>query len=342
MRKINIFFSCLFLSFQLIAQDTFSIVAVDPATGEVGAAGASCVDGAASIGGVIILNKILPGRGGINAQAWICVNPHTNLNNAANQMFFGKSPEQIIEWLQENDQCSVQNFNPAYRQYGIVDFDSDGNPRSAAFTGESADDYKGHLIGDNYAIQGNILLGPEVLEGMENGFTQTEGTLAEKLMAAMQGANFAGADARCLDRGTSSTSAFLRVMRPDDDDNDPYLELNVAEMPFGEEPIDSLQILYDEWALTNSTNDLTTSIEVNIYPNPTNDLINIQFKNSDSFAINQIQFYNLNGQLLHQKAIESSSMQINNAVFAGNQIILYQIRNKEKAIVATGKIILKL
>jgi uncharacterized Ntn-hydrolase superfamily protein len=166
--------SCLILAFVIsfpgFAQDTFSIVAVDPETGEVGSAGATCVPGIGSLGGVILLSGIIPGRGGVNAQAWICINPHINLDNAIAQMQAGLSPEEIIVWLQTNDACFSQNFNPAYRQYGIVDLDSIGEPRSAAFTGESADDWKGHITGPNYSIQGNILKGPEVLDSWKRVF----------------------------------------------------------------------------------------------------------------------------------------------------------------------------
>jgi len=187
MKKIYSLLFILYFSFPSIGQDTFSIIAVDSITGEVGAAGATCVDGIAQWGGIQLLNKIIPGKGGVNAQAWICLNPHINLDNAIDQMEGGLSPSEIIDWLQNNDQCNSQNFNPAYRQYGVVDFDDNGSPRTAAFTGASADDFKGHRTGADYAIQGNILLGPEVLDGMENGFNNTNGSLAEKL----------GSHARC-------------------------------------------------------------------------------------------------------------------------------------------------
>ena len=59
------------LSINIYSQDTFSIIAVDSITGEVGAAGATCVDGIAQWGGIQLLNKIIPGKGGVNAQAWI-------------------------------------------------------------------------------------------------------------------------------------------------------------------------------------------------------------------------------------------------------------------------------
>ncbi len=269
------------LSFSLVTfcQDTFSIIAVDSITGEIGAAGATCVDGIAQWGGIQLLNKIIPGRGGVNAQAWICLNPHINLDNAIAQMDAGLSPDEIVDWLVNNDACSAQNFDPQYRQYGIVDFDGTGSPRSAAFTGTSANDFKGHRTGATYAIQGNILLGPQVLDGMENGFINSGGTLAHQLMAAMQGANMPGADQRCLVRGTSSTSAFLRVYKPGDPVNDPYLNLSILEMPFAQEPIDSLQTLFDEWWAT-STHSIfeENKIQVKLFPNPANDVLQVSFE----------------------------------------------------------------
>jgi len=177
---IRVLFFCFCVNWAT-AQDTFSIIAVDPQTGEVGSAGATCVDGIAQWGGIQLLNKIIPGKGGVNAQAFICLNPHINLDNAITQMENGLSPQEIIDWLTTNDQCFSQNFNPEFRQYGVVELDANGEARVAAFTGSLADDYKGHITGPNYSIQGNILLGAEVLEGMENGFLNTPGSLADKL-----------------------------------------------------------------------------------------------------------------------------------------------------------------
>jgi len=285
---------CLFI-FTIQAQHTFSIVAADPITGEVGSAGASCVDGAAQIGGVHIISKLIPNRGGINAQAWICVDPNVNLDNGIDQMADGLSPDEIIQYLQENDACFSQNFNPEFRQYGIVDFDENGETRSAGFTGTSADDYKDHILGPNYSIQGNILLGPEVLDQMEQGFLNTQGSLADKLMGAIQGANLAGADARCLDRETSSTSAYLKVTKPDDELNEPYLFLNIPEMPFGEEPIDSLQTLYDSWIIS-SIEPTLNSDKIDFFPNPTSDKINLQTQGDVNF--NRIEVFNNFGALV--------------------------------------------
>lgn len=111
MKNIFTFLIALFLVCPLFSQDTFSIIAADPATGEVGAAGASCVDGIVQFGGIQLLNKIIPGKGGVNAQAWVCINPHSNLDLAIEQMENGLSPDEIIAHLIANDACSAQNFN---------------------------------------------------------------------------------------------------------------------------------------------------------------------------------------------------------------------------------------
>ena len=79
--------------------------------------------------------------GGVNSQAYVCI-PNVNLNNAITQMEGGSSPQEIIDWLYNNDACNSQNFNPEYRQYGIADFDENGDPRTAGFSGTSTDDYK--------------------------------------------------------------------------------------------------------------------------------------------------------------------------------------------------------
>lgn len=310
MKNLSILVLLLCAGFWPRAQDTFSIVAVDPETGEVGSAGASCVQGAGTIGGVILLSGILPGRGGVNAQAWICINPHVNLDNAMIQMEAGSSPQEVIGWLLDNDDCFSQNFNPAYRQYGIADFGPDGQPRTAAFTGSSADDWKGHITGPNYSIQGNILRGPEVLDSMEARFLAAEGPLAHKLMAAMQGANMVGADARCTAAGTSSTSAFLRVFRPDDEPDAPYLELNVAETPTGVEPIDSLQALFDAWLLTGTGEQAVDAPRFHLFPNPANGQAWLLADAAGEAAGSTVRLYSLQGQILYEQPFAGGRMRI--------------------------------
>jgi len=135
----------LVFSTKAFCQDTFSIVAVDTNTMEVGSAGASCIDGS------IIISDILPGIGAVHTQSFW---NQSNQENAHNWMEEGYTAQEIINMLINND---AQN-NPSIRQYGIVNFDL--GLRSAAYTGDNCYNYKNHIIGPNYAIQGNILLGP--------------------------------------------------------------------------------------------------------------------------------------------------------------------------------------
>ncbi len=263
------------LNLSSFALCTFSIVAVDTNTGEVGSAGGSCIANS------IIISDIHPGIGAIHTQSyWLSANQ----SYASSLMDSGYSPNEIISLLEEND---AQN-NPGIRQYGIVSIDmgvnygllfedecseigdaiwgginnsdelaecfEESTSSSATYTGEDCMNWKGSIDGINYAIQGNILLDENVLNQMEYNFLNTNGTLDQKLMSAMHGAKIPGADTRCLDRGISTLSAFIRLAKPDDSDNNYYMDLNISNVtPYYSqngiwiEPVDTLNSLYEEW-----------------------------------------------------------------------------------------------
>lgn len=224
--------------FQLLAQDTFSIVAVDPETGQVGSAGATCLDSVLEGTSAVIISYIKPGKGAIHTQSYW--NP-VNQNNAAMRMEAGDSPEEIMNWLEAND----AEGTPEIRQYGAADLNA-GVARVATFTGADCFEWKGHDLGPNYAVQGNILLGKSILDSMSFRFFFESGDLANKLMAALQGAKKPGADTRCFAEGVSSRSAFIRVANPTDS-TEFYLDLVVGSTPFGVDPIDVLQEKFDLW-----------------------------------------------------------------------------------------------
>lgn len=276
--KLVLTFIGLLLFLTIQSQDTFSIVAVDPETGQVGTAGASCLDDSDIAGGVSIIGDLIPGKGAINTQSYW--HP-TNQQNARIRMESGDSPEEIMSWLEAND---IQG-TPLVRQYGAADFDENGNPRSAAYTGSECFDYKNHIIGENYAIQGNILLGQEILDSMQTRFLAENGSLAEKLMAALQGANVPGADTRCASQFTSSESSFIKVAQIDDDPDSLYLDIVVGSTPFGSEPIDALQDLFDAWLVTNV--EIIDAVEfVKVYPNPAN--TSVTFEIDQSYMSNDV------------------------------------------------------
>ena len=304
-RVVAIFF-LLSLS-NIFSQHTFSIVAVDTLTGEIGSAGATCGDSIIWPGtaGAYIISDILPGLGAIHTQAlWIA----SNQVNARVQMQQGSSPNQIISWLIAHD---VQN-NPQSRQYGIVDYQN-GSSQSAAFTGTNCYDYKNHILGPNYSIQGNILLGQQILDSMEYYFLNTSGCLPEKLMAAMNGAKVVGADTRCMVEGTSSLSAFLRMALPTDSYNNLFLDINVAGTAPNVEPIDVLKTKYNLWKNSHisycdsvSNTKITTRNEIEIHPNPTYDFITI----SNVEESKKIELFSLNGKFL--ETVKNNAVSLRN------------------------------
>lgn len=331
MKTIFIIISVITLSISTsFSQDTFSIVAVDSTTGEVGSAGASCVDlFQTSQTTDHFLGKLVPGVGAINTQAWYLP---ANQNNATNQMNLGQTPNQIIQWLVANDAQS----QPEIRQYGIAAI-INGSPEADAHTGSSTDDYKNHIIGPNYAIQGNILLGQEVLDSMEARFLNEEGDLACKLMAALQGANMVGADTRCATNGTSSLFAYVKVAQPTDVFGSPSFLASVrTSSNAGIEPIDSLQIKFNVLhpcgnasLIENSTNNLFT-----ISPNPTSDFIVIE-SNFENLENCQYELYSSDGKIIVADLLPLSS-KINISKFNGG---IYYIKVKINDQIFTKKII---
>lgn len=334
MKKIIFLTFLILFSVSFMAQDTFSICAVDTVTGQVGSAGASCLDDDDIPGGVLIISDVHPGLGVIHTQSYW---------NAANQEYAkglmneGYSPQQIITLLVLND---AQN-NPLIRQYGIVDLSGD-SARSAAYTGDNCFDYKNHILGPNYAIQGNILLGQEILDSIESRFLNAEGSLACRLMEALQGANVVGADTRCAPYGVSSLSAFVRVAKPDDAVDDLYLDLLVPKVFPGVDPIDSLQTLVDMWGGCFSTDVSEKSFKkaIKIFPNPATDIINFELDGLYYSESLKLEIYNPNGQMIRELKFENStklSLKIKNL---SRGLYTYQL-SSDKNQVERGKFVIK-
>ncbi|WP_141734865.1 DUF1028 domain-containing protein [Oligoflexus tunisiensis] len=183
---------------------TYSIVAVDRQTGQVGGAATSCISGAS----VSRVYQSVPGVGAIHAQAY------TNLSGrqyGAELLKQGYAADVIIRAL------SATDFDPyaSYRQYGVVTFDG----TSAGFTGTMNGFYANDLQGESgsflYSIQGNILTSGRVLSQARTGFLATACDLAGRLMAALEaGAEHGEGDSRCRPEAASD-AAFLQVDNPD-------------------------------------------------------------------------------------------------------------------------------
>jgi uncharacterized Ntn-hydrolase superfamily protein len=101
-------------------------------------------------------------------------------------MQLGFSAEETLNQLINNDSGRDD------RQVGLVD----AKGHAATFTGKNCFDFAGGITGENFAVQGNILAGPAVIEAMAEKFQKTPGSLAERLLAALEAGEAAGGDRR--------------------------------------------------------------------------------------------------------------------------------------------------
>ncbi|MCP4581200.1 MAG: DUF1028 domain-containing protein [candidate division Zixibacteria bacterium] len=157
---------------------TFSIVARDPATGELGVAVASRFF---AVGAVVPWAK--SGVGAVATQSYA----NTTFGwRGLELMESGLAPDEAMQKLIESDD------NPGQRQVGMVAADG----KSSTYTGDGCNHWAGGRNGPNYAIQGNILAGEAVVTEMEKAFLATQGTLADRLYAAMLAGEANGGDSR--------------------------------------------------------------------------------------------------------------------------------------------------
>lgn len=171
-------------------EGTFSIIARDPGTGELGMA---------------VQSKTLAvGSRTITIKGGVAVIAHQSSSNpmygalGLELLAAGMSPQQALDMMVRGDERRDS------RQVAILD----ATGRTAAFTGTGASDWKGHRCGADYCAQGNILAGPGVVAALARTFETSTGSLAERLLAAMDAGQGAGGDSR----GTQS--AALVVARP--------------------------------------------------------------------------------------------------------------------------------
>ena len=143
---------------------TFSIVAADPVTGEVGVAVASRFF---AVGSVVPYAKA--GVGAVATQAFA----NTTYGPRGLELLEkGLSPDEVVKVLTRPDDDRDR------RQFGVVAANSD----SATFTGSKAQTWAGGRRGPGYAVQGNILAGEDVVIAMEKAFVESKGRpLAERL-----------------------------------------------------------------------------------------------------------------------------------------------------------------
>jgi uncharacterized Ntn-hydrolase superfamily protein len=205
---------------------TFSIIARDPATGELG----ELMTSKALAGG----NRAVTAKGGVAIIAHQqSANPiYGRIGMELIQM--GMSPQEALDFLLRAD------TNPDSRQVAMLD----AQGRTAVWTagGESAGNpgaWRGHKCGVDYCAQGNSLTGPEVVAAVARTFEAAKGTLAERMLEAIVAGQAAGGDAR------GKQTALVLIVRPlsaANLTNDRVLDLRVDDHP---EPLVELRRLMD-------------------------------------------------------------------------------------------------
>ena len=204
---------------------TFSLCAIDPATGQSGAAVTTRVP---------FVGRAVPHvRAGVGA---VCTQASTMVEygpRGLDLMAKDVEPSAAIAELLSDDQQRES------RQLGMIDMKG----RSAAHTGKGNNFWAGSRQGKTYTVQANIMVGPEVVEAVAATFEATEGTglpLAERMILAMEAGQARGGDSRW----GNLQSAAIKIADP----NDPgrggdhiALAIEVGEHP---EPVAEMKRIY--------------------------------------------------------------------------------------------------
>ena len=171
---------------------TFSIVARDPATGELGVAVQSHWF---SVGPIV--PWVEAGVGAIATQSF--VDPSYG-KNGLELMRAGKSaPDTLKELLAKDDGREV-------RQVAMID----AQGRVDAWTGKNDIQAAGHIVGKNFSVQANLMLNDKVWPAMARAFENTKGDLADRMLAALDAAQAAGGDIR----GRQSAAIIVVTGKP--------------------------------------------------------------------------------------------------------------------------------
>ena len=158
--------------------NTYSIVALDEDTGELGVAVQSHWF---SVGSLVPWAEA--GVGAVATQSFVKVEYGPD---GLKLMGEGKTANEALSELLAQDE------GEAVRQVGMVDI----NGNAAAHTGSNCIDYAGHIIGKNYTVQANLMEKNTVPQAMAKAFENADGDLADRMLAALEAAQMEGGDLR--------------------------------------------------------------------------------------------------------------------------------------------------
>lgn len=157
---------------------TYSIVARDSVTGEMGVAVQSHWF---NVGAIVGWGEA--GVGVVATQSF--VNPSFGIKGL-DLLKAGKSPKEVVDELIAGDE------GRDFRQLAVLD----AKGRTASYTGAKCIDGAGNIAGNNYSVQANLMLNTKVWGAMEKAFLETTGPLAERMVASLEAAQNVGGDIR--------------------------------------------------------------------------------------------------------------------------------------------------
>jgi uncharacterized Ntn-hydrolase superfamily protein len=157
---------------------TFSLVAFDP---EAQAWGVAVASKFPAVGAVVPWAQA--GAGAVATQSY--ANTRFGPEGLARMQSGRTAQETLAELLADDPER-------AKRQVGLVD----AQGRAATYTGEECLEWAGGRIGKHYAAQGNLLVGPQVVETLSATFERSTGDLPDRLLAALSAGDEAGGDRR--------------------------------------------------------------------------------------------------------------------------------------------------
>jgi uncharacterized Ntn-hydrolase superfamily protein len=212
---------------------TYSIVAFDPGTGQVGTAVQSHWFG---------VGPIVPwARPGVGAVATQSIAEPAYGPRLLDRLEAGEAPADALAALLADDELA------AFRQVAVVD----AQGRVAVHTGERCIAFAGHEAGDGFSVQANMMASPEVWPAMAQAFDRAAGPLSRRLLAALHAAEAQGGDAR------GRQSAALLVVPSEGEAWRTVVDLRVDDDPEPLEELDRLADLRDAYDLATEGDELT-------------------------------------------------------------------------------------
>ena len=243
-----------------VALATWSVLAVDRATGRVVIAAASCVNTTDEAMKTAIA-VVVPGKGVAVCQA-AADGTHQNQMLVFNELRKGTNPQQIIDLLSADP--SFQS-----RQFGILDLQGRAAGHTGFSNGYVAQHMSGQVPGTEifYSVQANIMRPGEVVPNAVRAFVAARGAITDRVMAAMEAADGSGGDSRCTCPpwptdgtkpaipcdGRTSHVAFILMAEKTDTDGDSHhngryaMYINVSQPGENLNPIKTLRMRYDAW-----------------------------------------------------------------------------------------------